>query len=253
VTKSNESILVKEVKKVTIPVKIEGLTTLLSHNWGKVQVWQMWAKQQFGEKCNLLKNRLPRCKYLEFAESLHWVSEIPEVLNYNLPSDENDEDNLLEKYVTFVKQINKNPEIIMDEIKKGVFGLKACAVKGALVDACRNFHELNMTQMRQAVSVEGTENKEYIVLRDGEGNPAIPYLHESIVVLNKKAPDFRYRGAFDEWYFDVKIHHVDTISSSTVLSLLQAGGMCGLGDGRPSSPKSNTSNNGIFTILRGDK
>jgi hypothetical protein len=67
-----------------------------------------------------------------------------------------------------------------------------------------------------------------------------PKMREDVVRVANGAPDLRYRPEFGEWSMDLTIDYDgELIGPETIINLLQRAGFgVGLGEWRPSSPKS---------------
>lgn len=148
------------------------------------------------------------------------------------------------------KKAPKDPEKEAHEatywLDDGTPGVPATAFKSALVDGCRFFDAVTMTDIRRMVYVAGTQNVNNETL--------VPIFGE--LTLTEDTPrnatgvaDLRYRNYIWPWRTIVTVRFPSSvISAESILALLDAGGRSGVGDWRPSSPKSNTGTFGTFRV-----
>jgi hypothetical protein len=91
--------------------------------------------------------------------------------------------------------------------------------------------------------VEG-EGPEQLVPIEGE-----QILREDTVRLASGVSDLRYRYMFWPWSVSLTVsYHASVMSRNSLIALVEAGGSAGIGDWRPSAPKSNTGTFGRFAI-----
>src|SRR5688500_4675029 len=123
-------------------------------------------------------------------------------------------------------------------------GMPATAFKAAMVGAARLFEGVTMTAAKQLLYVLG-EGPEQLVAIEGDR------------ILREDTPrnsgggtaDLRYRYSYWPWATTLNVSFITSqIDIASVLALLEAGGMGGVGDWRPSSPKSNTGTFGRFGV-----
>ena len=127
------------------------------------------------------------------------------------------------------------------------FGFPAPGFKAAIVGACRLFDDLPMTRAKIMFFVEkdgeGTR-QEPLVRINGE-----PEMREDMVRLESGVADIRYRGMFKEWSANITItFNASSISLEQLVNLVGAAGMGGIGEWRPSAPKSSTGDFGRFKV-----
>lgn len=129
-------------------------------------------------------------------------------------------------------------------LEDGRPGMPAVAFKAAMVNGCRFFEGVTMTLAKTLFYVEG-EGLDMLVPIEGT---AIP--RQDTPRNADGTADLRYRFMFDPWSAQIRIHfYPAVISPESVLALLDAGGKGGIGDWRPSSPKSSTGTYGQFRVL----
>lgn len=132
------------------------------------------------------------------------------------------------------------------------YGFPASAFKAALVGACRQVDGLPMTMAKRLCFVMGdgfsTRQGVDLVRIEGEWEP-----HEAMVRLESGVADIRFRPIFRKWSATLRIEvNVGIISPEQVVNLVAlAGDSEGVGEMRPSSPKSATGTFGRW-IIRGN-
>lgn len=147
-----------------------------------------------------------------------------------------------------VKQPKNPKQLFMDaqyRLGKG-FGMPAVCFKAAIVGAARFFEtkQLSMTMLRVAIHVAG-EGPEDLVKLDAKA----PIMHEGTVRNASGVADLRYRPLFEKWGAILEITYPPSVLSiDSVIALVDASGLGGVGDWRPSSPKSFTGHFGTYTI-----
>lgn len=126
--------------------------------------------------------------------------------------------------------------------------IPAVSFKAAMVGACRFFEGLTMTQAKLLFYVVGEGSDQLVRLSYGE-----KVMREDTPRNASGTPDLRYRYAFLPWSATVRVKFVPSmIDVSSVVTLLDAAGHGGVGDWRPSSPKSNTGTYGQFRVIGGE-
>lgn len=121
--------------------------------------------------------------------------------------------------------------------------MPATAFKAALVGACRFFDQPSMVEAKQLLFVVG-EGSEQLVKIAGTKE-----LHEDLPRNANGNPDLRYRYYVTGWSATLKIKFIPTrISKESVVALVDAAGRGGVGDWRPSAPKSYTGTYGTFRL-----
>lgn len=130
----------------------------------------------------------------------------------------------------------------------GRYGFPAAGFKAAIVGACRMFDGLPMTKAKVAVRVEGEINKYGEQLTEIASQPR---MREDMVRLETGVADIRYRAGFWPWSAKLKItFNADVISLEQLYNLIDAAGFGGVGEWRPSAPKSATGSYGCFRVAR---
>lgn len=140
----------------------------------------------------------------------------------------------------------KNPEQEAHDacywLEDGRTGMPAVAFKAASVGACRLFEGLAMTKAKGLFYILG-EGPEQLVPIKG-----IQTVHEDTPRNADGTADLRYRTYIANWSATLTVRFIeDQISPESIWALIDAGGRGGVGDWRPSSPKSHT---GVFGQYR---
>ena len=121
----------------------------------------------------------------------------------------------------------------------GKAGFPASAFKAAIVGACRLFDGLPMTLAKTAIRVNGD-----VLPIEGKHR-----MREDMVRLDKGAADLRYRAEFPTWSVTLSITYASNIlKTEDILSLVNAAGMGGVGEWRPSAPKVASGTYGTFQV-----
>ena len=133
------------------------------------------------------------------------------------------------------------------------YGFPAIAFKRAIVAACRQISNLDMTMANRIIFVNGPHQSKGFDCVEIIGKPR---MREDVVRLSgiDKPPDIRYRAEFMPWkaVLDIEFNQL-MISLDGIYNLLQyAGWSEGVGEQRPSAPKK-SGNNGRFKITVGVK
>lgn len=143
-----------------------------------------------------------------------------------------------------VRQREEEAEACLYRLEDGRTGMPATAFKAAMVAACRFFEKPSMTEGKLLFYVEG-EGAEQLVPVEGPLT-----LREDTPRNATGVADLRYRYAIFPWKAVVKVRFVPTrISPSSVVNLLDAAGRVGIGDWRPSSPKSASGTFGQWGVV----
>lgn len=142
----------------------------------------------------------------------------------------------------------KNPEEDAQQscywVDDGVPGMPAAAFKAAIVDATRFFEGVTAVMAKQLFRVIG-EGEDQLVRISGK-----PVMFESTPRNSGGTVDLRYRMRILPWSADLKIVFMPAqIDLDSVIALVDAAGRGGVGDWRPSSPKSKTGTYGTFRVV----
>ena len=127
--------------------------------------------------------------------------------------------------------------------EKGTPGIQAAAFKAATVGACRFFEGLPMTKAKQLLFVVG-QGADQLVPFEGT-----PEFHEDTPRNADGTADLRHRYYWLDWRATLQVRFLPSvIDKESVLALVDAGGKLGVGDWRPSSPKSATGIYGQYRV-----
>lgn len=119
----------------------------------------------------------------------------------------------------------------------GSYGFPAAGFKGACVSAGRFFNGITMTALRQGIFVHG-EGPDQLVRLTGFTDE--PIMREDAVRNQTGVVDLRYRPMFENWGATIKVEFIPSLLSlDSVISIVDAAGIGGIGEWRPTAPKSN--------------
>jgi hypothetical protein len=128
---------------------------------------------------------------------------------------------------------------IMEDGKRD--GFPAVGFKAAIVGAARLFDGISMTALKQAIYVQGEGSEQLIHIQ------AEPRMREDVTRVGMGTANLRYRPEYWPWKALLPVTYVPSmIDESSVLALVDAAGMGGVGEWRPSAPKSATGSYGQF-------
>ena len=122
-------------------------------------------------------------------------------------------------------------------------GMPATAFKAAMIGAVRLFSGITMVSLKAAVFVKGDGPDQLVPI---EGDMAI---REDTPRNATGVADLRYRYAFWPWSTTLEVEYLTAlIDADSIVALVDAAGNGGVGDWRPSAPKSATGTFGRFTV-----
>lgn len=144
----------------------------------------------------------------------------------------------------------REPKVPEEEAEQSTYrledgrpGMPATAFKAAIADAARFFDGITMVQAKQSFFVEG-EGVDQLVPIVGES-----YIREDTPRNATGVADLRYRRCFDPWSAVLHIRFITSaIDLQSVVHLVNAAGLGGVGDWRPSAPRSKSGTFGRFFI-----
>lgn len=123
-------------------------------------------------------------------------------------------------------------------------GMPATAFKSAIADAARHFEGVAIVTVKQAIFVLG-DGPDQLVPIDGQVE-----MREDMPRNATGVADLRYRNQIFPWSAELEIEYVaTTLTPEALLALVDAAGLGGVGDWRPSSPKSKSGTYGRWTVL----
>jgi hypothetical protein len=131
---------------------------------------------------------------------------------------------------------------------EGWDGIHAGGIRGAIIDAARSVEGLTMTALKQAVFVVADGRSE-------DGAPLIriygePVKFSAMCRTTTGVAYPRHRPMYNPWSAVVRLEinsHLLSVEAAVNLISL-AGWSCGLGEWRPTSPKSKTGDQGRFKV-----
>lgn len=122
-------------------------------------------------------------------------------------------------------------------------GFPAVGFKAAIIGGARQFEGVTMTALKSQLYVHG-EGVEMLVPIEGDIS-----MREDAVRVGNGVADLRYRPMYWPWSATVRVDFLAALlSPESVVALALAGGMGGIGEWRPSAPKSLTGSYGRFTV-----
>lgn len=125
----------------------------------------------------------------------------------------------------------------------GNAGMPATAFKSAIAEAARFYSGITIVALKTALFVKG-EGPEQLVRIDGDVG-----MFEATVRNQTGVADLRYRPMFWPWSATLLIEYLPSMLDETSLvNLVDASGRNGVGDWRPSSPKSRTGTYGTYEV-----
>jgi len=138
-----------------------------------------------------------------------------------------------------------NFEASQYRFEDGRHGFPATGFKAAIVHAARLFDGVTQVQVKQTVLVEGEGNEQLVPIEYGEVT-----MREDTPRNASGVADLRYRAQYWPWS---AVLHVRTIAGQideeSLLALVDAAGVGGVGEWRPTSPKSATGTYGTFAVV----
>ncbi len=125
------------------------------------------------------------------------------------------------------------------------YGFPSTGFKASIVDAARYFKgTTTMTELQRIIFVPG-EPPELLVEIDG-----VPKMREDPVRNATGVADIRFRGEFWPWAVTLTVVYVrQTLRVDSVVALVDAAGIGGIGEWRPSSKQSKSGMFGTFKVV----
>lgn len=153
--------------------------------------------------------------------------------------------------ITQTKQVRtkKEPKMPEEDYESSIYrlpdgyGFPAAGFKAAIVGACRQFEGLPMTVAKVAIRVNGVGSEQLVRIE------AEPHMREDMVRLPTGVADIRYRAGFWPWSTLLNItYNANILTLDMLVNMVNAAGMGGVGEWRPSAPKSATGSFGCFEV-----
>ena len=131
------------------------------------------------------------------------------------------------------KDPKKDFESSMYRFPDGGHGFPVTAFKSATVKGARAFKNVRMTELRQMLTflTDGycVDGMQLTKLSCTE-----PIMREDMVRVGMGTADLRYRAMYEEWSAVLRIEYLPTsIDLESIVALVDAGGMNGIGEWRP--------------------
>lgn len=128
------------------------------------------------------------------------------------------------------------------KLPDGTPGFPVVAFKAATVGAARYFEKIAMTELRRSLFFHG-EGPEQLVPLVGDH-----VMREDTVRVGRGVADIRYRAMFVDWSATLNVTYLPSmLTLDSVIALVNAGGMGGVGEWRPS--KCDTGAFGTFEVV----
>jgi len=142
----------------------------------------------------------------------------------------------------------KNPEELFlasqYRFEDGRHGFPATAFKSATVGAVRRFEGITLVLAKASLFVVGEGQHQLVELDVGE-----PMMREDTPRNANGVADLRYRASYWPWAATLHVKYDATVfTDESVIALVEAGGMGGVGEWRPSAPKSLTGTFGTYEV-----
>lgn len=126
-------------------------------------------------------------------------------------------------------------------------GFPATAFKAAIADAGRYFDGITMTDLKRMIVVEG----------ENAGQEQLVPIEYDAITMREDTPrnangvaDLRYRAQYWPWHATLRISTIaGQFDIESVFALVDAAGIGGVGEWRPSAPKSKTGTFGTFEVV----
>lgn len=147
-----------------------------------------------------------------------------------------------------VRKEPKDPEANFEasqyKLDDGRHGFPATGFKASIVHAARMFEGVTQVGLKQTILVEGEGNEQLVPIEYGEIT-----MREDTPRNASGVADLRYRAQYWPWSAVLKVRTIaGQIDESSLVALVDAAGVGGVGEWRPTSPKSATGTYGTFEI-----
>lgn len=151
------------------------------------------------------------------------------------------------------KKEAKDPAALFEasryRLPDGRDGFPAVGFKAAITHAARLFDGVTQVSLKQAVIVLGDD-------RDDRGDDLVVLDYKDLT-MREDTPrnatgvaDLRYRAQYSDWSAVLRVRTVaGQIDHESLLALVDAAGIGGVGEWRPTSPKSATGSFGTFEVV----
>lgn len=200
--KNEETIEIRPLDIREVKIRLVGDTPLIVHAWSEKAKREMLENSTKETKT---KAKPPRNPIADFANSLYWLTEKPNIMT--------EED--------WIEALQQDPK----------FGFPVTAFKQA---ANSSAYRLGWVSNQMKLRGSYFLKTEYGSFAEIKGS--IPEIREDMVRIGQSKPDIRYRGEFKNWYCDMTMEYNASgdITLEQILNVINAGGyVCGVGEWRP--------------------
>lgn len=122
-------------------------------------------------------------------------------------------------------------------------GFPATGFKASIVGACRLFDGLPMTRAKTCIFVAGVGSAQLVPI------VGKPEMREDMVRLETGVADIRFRAEYFPWSATLKVKYLPSmLNLSSLVALVNAAGLGGIGEWRPSAPKTASGSFGMFEV-----
>lgn len=147
-------------------------------------------------------------------------------------------------------RIEPNPKADDAEVAKATFGIPCCSLRATAIAACRQVDGISMTAAKGMFQVLGAVAGQYVPIISP---PPKPFVAEARTSTGVPMPTCR--GQFWPWgCVAAVVFNAAVITGEQIVNLFNIAGFAsGLGEWRPSSPKSMTGTFGRFKVISPDE
>jgi hypothetical protein len=145
----------------------------------------------------------------------------------------------------------KNPEALFEaslhRLPGDRYGFPATGFKDAIVKGARHFKgsKITMEGLKTTLLIVGEGTDMLVEITGSE-----PKMREDPTRNETGVADIRFRGEFWPWFAELEIIYVPTtLTLESVVALVDAGGMSGIGEWRPASKKSYSGMYGTWKVV----
>lgn len=147
------------------------------------------------------------------------------------------------------KKDPKDPVALFEASKyllaDGRDGFPAVGFKAAIVHAARLFEGITQVMVKQSVMVRGEGPQQLVPITYDEC-----IMREDTPRNASGVADLRYRAQYWPWSATIIVDYLENqIDSESLVALVDAAGIGGIGEWRPTSPKSATGTYGRFEVV----
>ena len=215
--KKSETVLIKPIKRVRMPVRLVGDSPCITHNWSeKCKKMMIETMTEPGKKIKVRQAKYP---FDEFARGLYWLTEMPV---------EKIIDDCTHEEVEVVTE-----ELFEKAIAEGArFGFPANSFKQAANSAAYRMGWVPNQMVLRGSYFLNAEDGGFLVEIKGDK----PMMREDMVRVGMGSADVRYRPIFEHWYCDMILEYnaSGAMSLDDILNCINAGGYAvGVGEWRP--------------------